>query len=297
LGYWQELSYWGKKYYNIKRHSELKRYIIYMGRGIFNRGAMEKMLNFFNKTQLRRDFAEKYSFLIPLTTRAVFYKDPKLADVTAMVQGTVGFLEERYHKKMFAILDDYELWSTDFNGEKLSINTLCTDQMEKEGIITVELKSGGDSIYKIALCIAGDKQNAAEKAFYIGAMQGMHGDRAAEKIKSLTKFCFAYRTKNLILYAVREIAKCWDIKHIYAVSNGGYFANSHMRVDKKIKTDLNGFWEETGGTLCEDKIFYKLPVEEYRKSIEEVKTHKRNLYRKRFALLDEIAASIKAALA
>ena len=76
------------------------------------------------------------------------------------------------------------------------------------------------------------------------------------------------------------------------MSNKGYYANNHVRLDRKLKTSLDEFWEEAGGKLTDDYRFYELPVEEYRKSIEEIKTHKRNLYRKRFELLDGIEESI-----
>ncbi|MGL5271483.1 MAG: DUF535 family protein, partial [Selenomonadaceae bacterium] len=45
-----------------------------------------------------------------------------------------------------------------------------------------------------------------------------------------------------------------------------------------------------------DPRFFELPVNEKRKAIEEVKSQKRNLYRKRYAALDEIAAEFKTSL-
>ena len=98
--------------------------------------------------------------------------------------------------------------------------------------------------------------------------------------------------KNLILYMTRCLAKSLDINKIYAVSNKGYYANNHIRIDRKLKTSLNEFWEETGGKITIDYRFYELPVEEYRKSIDEIKTHKRSQYRNRFKKLDEVEAKI-----
>ena len=43
---------------------------------------------------------------------------------------------------------------------------------------------------------------------------------------------------------------------------------------------------------CEDERFYEMPLVEHRKTMEEVPTRKRAVYRRRFALLDEIDASI-----
>ena len=82
------------------------------------------------------------------------------------------------------------------------------------------------------------------------------------------------------------------LKHIYAVTNHGYYANNHVRRDRKLKTDFSKFWEESGGTLCKDERFYELPMVEYRKTMEEVPTRKRAVYRRRFALMDEIDDAI-----
>ena len=46
------------------------------------------------------------------------------------------------------------------------------------------------------------------------------------------------------------------------------------------------------GRPCADQRFYELPMTEYRKTMEEIPTRKRSNYRKRYALLDEVDASI-----
>ena len=138
--------------------------------------------------------------------------------------------------------------------------------------------------------IAKDRND--EWSLFIGAMQGPHMDHSRDVIKKVTKRCHAYRTKNLILHATQEVAKALDLKHIYAVTNYGYYANNHVRRDRKLKTDFGAFWAESGGKLCDDRRFYELPLTEYRKTMEEIPTRKRANYRKRFALLDEIDASI-----
>ncbi|MBP2656461.1 MAG: hypothetical protein H6Q73_4030 [Firmicutes bacterium] len=78
----------------------------------------------------------------------------------------------------------------------------------------------------------------------------------------------------------------------YAVANGGFYANNHLRLDRKLKTSLDNFWQETGGKLSGDQRFYELPLEEPRKTLAEVESHKRNQYRKRFAVLDAITMKI-----
>lgn len=129
-------------------------------------------------------------------------------------------------------------------------------------------------------------------SLWIGAMQGPNVENAKDLVKKVTRRCHSYRTKNFILHVTQEVAKALGLVHIYAVTNYGYYANTHMRMEKKLKTSFTDFWEESGGHPCEDKRFYELPMTEARKTMEEIPTRKRNYYRKRYALLDEVDASV-----
>lgn len=131
-------------------------------------------------------------------------------------------------------------------------------------------------------------------SLWIGAMQGPNMEDAKNIIKDITKRSFRYRTKNLILYMTMAVARSFNVKHIYAVSNDGYYANNHVRRDRKLKTDFGAFWEKAGGHVTEDSRFYEIPLIEPRKIMEEVPTRKRAVYRKRFAFLDEVDAEIAA---
>ncbi len=65
-------------------------------------------------------------------------------------------------------------------------------------------------------------------------------------------------------------------------------AMNHVWADRKLKTDFSEFWLEAGGWRTEDERFDELPLMEPRKTMEEVPTRKRAVYRRRFAMLDEI---------
>ena len=95
---------------------------------------------------------------------------------------------------------------------------------------------------------------------------------------------------------LQAVARTMGIKQIYAVSNYGYYANNHVRSDRKLKTNFGDFWLEVGGRKTEEKRFYELPLVEKRKTMEEVPTRKRAVYRRRFAFLDEVDAEIEAAV-
>ena len=128
----------------------------------------------------------------------------------------------------------------------------------------------------------------------IGSLHGAVG--MLRTYRDLTKHFFGYRPKNLVLYTLRMVARKLQAERIQAISNSGFFTNNHLRLDRKLQTSLNEFWQESGGEISADPRFFDLPLAEPRKRIEETKSHKHTLYRKRFALLDEIDRLIAKAL-
>ncbi|MBP2643097.1 MAG: hypothetical protein H6Q67_984 [Firmicutes bacterium] len=148
--------------------------------------------------------------------------------------------------------------------------------------MTLALKLNNKNIYHINFWLVLDQHN--NLSLYIGALQGSRNGLAINK--ELTKHFFGCRPKNLIVSALRILAERLSCGAIYAVSNHGFYTNNHWRLNRKLKTSLDDFWTELGGTLSQDRRFFTLPLTERRKQIEEVASHKRNLYRKRFDILD-----------
>ena len=133
-----------------------------------------------------------------------------------------------------------------------------------------------------------------KNVIYIGALQGPQNGN--ELIKGMTKAFFGYRTKNLMFYGLRCFAKAIGVENIFAVTNDGYYAMNHVRVDRKLKTDFGAFWQECEGVICSDRRFYIMPTAEHRKSMEELKPSKRAQHRRRFAKMDEMKAAVKSAV-
>ena len=190
------------------------------------------------------------------------------------------------------------IWQTEFEGEPLRLALSFNPGQRKEGVLSVVLRLGERYLYQIIFWLGNTPAidrgpERSGRNFYIGAMQGPNGEEPKEIIKRLTKFCHGCRTKNLILYAAQAVARSIGADYIYAVTNSGYYAMNHLRLDRKLKTSFDGFWQEAGGKPAADSRFYELPLREHRKSPEEIPTRKRAVYRRRFALLDEIDESIE----
>ena len=117
-----------------------------------------------------------------------------------------------------------------------------------------------------------------------------HFPKLAEPVTVRT---WAYDFRSF--YGLRNLARCLGISKIYGVTNEGYYAMNHIRLDRKLKTDFAAFWKECEGEPCEaDKRFYVMPVKEYRKDMSELKPSKRAQHRRRFEKLDAIDAAFDA---
>ena len=215
------------------------------------------------------------------------------------------FLIDVYAEKPF------ELWKMPIDEElgDLHLVFYAKPGQRKESLLSIMFQLDDETpIYQILFWIAradliGNIDNlqatsyelpANSYAMFIGAMQGPNVDNAKDIIKVITKKSHAYRTKNLILYAAQSLARALNLQKIFAVTNEGYYANNHLRSDRKLKTSFSDFWEECGGHLTSDERFFSLPLIEKRKSVEEIPTRKRAVYRRRFEMLDELDDAVQA---
>ncbi len=92
-------------------------------------------------------------------------------------------------------------------------------------------------------------------------------------LKQLLKRCLGIDQKNFIMFLLRHIAVLCKVESIYAVSDEGFYANTHLVRGHRAKVaELDPLWEESGGVVCSDDRFFNIPLEEYRKPIEEIKS-------------------------
>ncbi|MBQ7515090.1 MAG: DUF535 domain-containing protein [Schwartzia sp.] len=286
----------GKKIYDVRKSREARRMLVFVARCYLNRGRLEALDDYFHQTPLLAEIADIYPFVYEQPTRAFFYNGSTFDERARLVEEHMAFLAERLRPEVLTDIyreEEQLLWQMD-RGEAppLRLVLFYEPGQRKEGILSVILRLGTSSLYQMIFWIARDHVRDSEWALWIGAMQGPNMADAREVIKRITKECHAYRTKNLILYATQAVARALGIGRIYAVTNEGYYANNHLRMDRKLKTSFSDFWMEAGGWKTEDGRFDALPLTEPRKTMEEVPVRKRAVYRKRFALLDEIDNTI-----
>lgn len=272
---------------------EVKRCVVFVARCLLNNGRMKKLHQFFHQNELLAKVAEEYPFVYEQPTRAFFYRNSTFDERVELLEQHMRFIQMRFKKEVFLGLYNrqaYPLWESKDESGHLCFELWYNPGQRKEGILSIVLRLDEYYLYQMMIWIAPNKDG--EWSLWIGAMQGPNMANAKDVIRKVTRRCHSYRTKNFILHVTQEVAKALGMKHIYAVTNYGYYANTHIRMEKKLKTSFSDFWEESGGHPCEDERFYELPMTEARKTMEEIPTRKRNYYRKRYALLDEVDASV-----
>ena len=285
----------GKKIYDLKNPREARRFVVFVTRSYLHLKQMKRLEDFFAQDETLKQVAEKFPFVYEQATRAFFYHKSTFDE-------RINLIEEHFEFLLRTMTENFLLKV--YGGEKILLWKMPLDEkfqemrlvislhggQKKEGLVSIVLELADNTpVYQIMFWISKD-------AMWIGALQGPNVEDSKDLIKFLTKKCHAYRTKNLILYAAQAVARSLNLKKIYAVTNYGYYANNHIRTDRKLKTSFSDFWQECGGVPVEDKRFYELPLIEKRKTYEEIPTQKRAVYRRRFELLDEIDAAIMQSL-
>ena len=290
------LEYVGKSLYKTHEFRGLKRYVVFKTRCRLHSGIVDDMLSFFSETPEREAMLMGSPSLLEQVTRTFFYKGSKWNERAELVKNHICILEKHFKpellKELYAENKHLKLWEDVYQDEPLTLDLWFHGGQRKEGCLSLVMFYEDMALYQIMFWIGKDKNG--EEAIFIGALQGT--PNGSDIIKGLTKAFFGYRTKNLIFYGLRSFAKALGIKKIYAVANEGYYAMSHIRIDRKLKTDFGAFWQECEGTQCEDPRFYVMPVAEYRKSMEELKPSKRAQHRRRFAKMDEMEAAVASSL-
>ena len=286
----------GKKIYDVNNPREAHRLVVFLARGTFRYAKLNDLYQYFQRDDVRRKILERNPFAIEQATRAFFYCRSKFSERVELIKEHYDFTVKKFTPEWAVKLakdGPLPIWQSDNpDAPDWSATINFVAGQRKEGLQSLIMYYKGKELYQIMFWF--QKNKTGEYSVFIGAIQGANSDNATELIKETTKLSHRYRTKNLILYMFRAVVRSLGVKHIYAVSNEGYYANNHVRRDRKLKTDFGAFWLEAGGNKTDDARFYELPLVEPRKTMEEVPTRKRAVYRRRFDFLDAIDETVAA---
>lgn len=287
----------GTKLYDCRRKINYRCVLVFMVRSMMHHGESKALQEFLQQTEMRKRFFAAHPQVFAQLTRQFFFRNSRAAERLTAITQTFQVIERSFSDKAleYLYLDEQKplhLWEMPYGEEHtLSLEMFFRNGEIREGAMTLALCLDGEFVYHINFWCA---QEGEKQVLYIGCHQGSkHG---LEVNKELTKAFFGYRPKNFILYALRILAKELAVDELRAVSNYGFYANNHIRKNRKLLVSYDKFWKECGGEIMADQRFFTLPLIEPRKTMEEVPTRKRAVYRKRFAFLDALEEDLQKTL-
>ena len=122
----------------------------------------------------------------------------------------------------------------------------------------------------------------------IGGIQGGK-DITNDEVKVLTKELHGARPKNIIMSVLYGLLRYFNISTVYAIDS-----DYHVKSDL-VKASYSSLWLEMGGEK-QARGWYKLPAQEIKKSIEEVKSKHRSQFIKREGIKELIQLDMANAL-
>lgn len=292
----------GRQIYRGTSFSDKKRATVFAIRSLKRKKLFEEFIAYCKEYKPYPNMLIEYIDVLDMMSRVFLYKNSTAEERLKAWKNHFNLMERFF--KTEAIYNLYH----DETGQKQEISSegwllysnedldlrlrlvFCHGQ-RKEGFMTLLVEYQNEKLYNLNCRL--DYDETGQRCIVIGTIQGKQNGLTDSK--KLTKKMFGYRPKNLALYIVRIIAETLDIKKIMAVSDFGFYANSHLiRIHRSKTVYFDDFWKENGGVILPvDPRFFILPVREKRKTYETAKTHKRNLYRKRYELLDEIKECVQ----
>ncbi|MBN8859624.1 MAG: DUF535 family protein [Sphingobacteriales bacterium] len=139
------------------------------------------------------------------------------------------------------------------------------------------------------------EQSAANKWICrVGCVQGNKpGDENVAK--TAQHLMHGLRPKSFMIFLVQEFARQLGMEAIYGAGQSiQAFRRKHLihiPILHTINQNYNDMWLESGGTSEKDGWF-ALPLVPKRKALNEIKSHKRAIYRRRYEMMDAVSAEI-----
>lgn len=196
----------------------------------------------------------------------------------------IDIIEKLYFKKKIELAE-----IEGKNESKFKLILSLYPNFDKEGEMNISLLNENKDILAI-LTFSFIKENNRYSIF-IGGLQGASKGIDHVEIKEATKNLFGLFPKKIVIEALFFLEKSLGVKlDKIAVSTAQhiYLANRYKaKKQRTVHADYNKFWESLEGKVYKN-IFYLLPKELKRKDILEVPSKKRNQYRKRFSILEDI---------
>ena len=183
----------------------------------------------------------------------------------------------------------------DLGNIQFKISNSYRFRREGQWTLSVHCDKIGDELCSIAFAV---EEVNGQWIAYTGAIQGGSGANE-ETIKASWKAMHGVRAKAMAIFALQEVVSALGVSRLLGAGNSIQMSSGKHMISvpwNKISFNYNQMWEEADGKAV-DSGWFELPLREIRRTREEIKTNKRALYARRYALFDQLSAAVTQGLA
>ena len=162
-----------------------------------------------------------------------------------------------------------------------------TDYQPMEGFWTLELihSPSQELVYLLTF-------GKVQQALLIAVIQGPNFEGSKEMVKLLTKKCHGLRPAYLMVEAMKALTKVLGYSALWGIPHK-YQNKSRIVQSKRYVVDYDAIFAESAGTL---KDYWELPLHFETKNMDDIPSNKRSMYRKRYAMLEQLQENMATAL-
>jgi uncharacterized protein VirK/YbjX len=130
------------------------------------------------------------------------------------------------------------------------------------------------------------------RTLLIGNVQGPSlKDDGLDRIRDATHAAHGMRPPHLLVHALRVLAARWGVTCLRGVDPENHVKGKWNLRDSRLRFDYRGFWAEHDG-VRDASGNWSLPLDTALRPLEEVPTKRRAMYRRRYAMLDELQLAV-----
>ncbi|MDD2541064.1 MAG: DUF535 family protein [Desulfuromonadaceae bacterium] len=173
------------------------------------------------------------------------------------------------------------------------------NQFRKEGELVLSLWVGALTRAVAFLSFSLERHPDGSYICYVGCLQGSKEGHQKENVITASKAMHGLRPKAALVFTIQEIARAFGAKKLLGV---GSSIQAHRRKHLLHIPFLHDYtfnydatWIDAGGVPDTDGWF-RLPLKTHRHSHEEIKSNKRSMYLRRYAMMDDFAQQISSLL-
>ena len=163
----------------------------------------------------------------------------------------------------------------------------------REGELVLNIFAHDQRLFSLAFSLGLDGERSVVR---VGGLQGVRDANILDLYRELTKSMHGLRPRDFLLDSLKSLSSALGIKTILAIADANrqhrhaYFGEGKLQ---NLEGDYDEVWREHGGVLGESG-FFELSSQIECRSIEDIPSKKRSMYRKRYEFLESLDAAIAA---